>query len=62
MVAIAIADPDRFVLKPQREGGGNYLLGLYNESSNNLFFNHNVLVLKPLSHLNHQISKLRVIQ
>ncbi|XP_070796039.1 glutathione synthetase isoform X2 [Pituophis catenifer annectens] len=27
MVAIAIADPDRFVLKPQREGGGNNLYG-----------------------------------
>ncbi|XP_042321708.1 glutathione synthetase isoform X3 [Sceloporus undulatus] len=27
MVAMAIADPDRFVLKPQREGGGNNLYG-----------------------------------
>ncbi|PKK23772.1 glutathione synthetase [Columba livia] len=27
MAAAAIADPDRFVLKPQREGGGNNLYG-----------------------------------
>ncbi|XP_015280725.1 PREDICTED: glutathione synthetase [Gekko japonicus] len=27
MVAMAIADPERFVLKPQREGGGNNLYG-----------------------------------
>ncbi|KAM6458212.1 glutathione synthetase isoform 3-T3 [Liasis olivaceus] len=27
MVAMALADPDRFVLKPQREGGGNNLYG-----------------------------------
>ncbi|KFQ29428.1 Glutathione synthetase, partial [Merops nubicus] len=27
MVAEAVADPDRFVLKPQREGGGNNLYG-----------------------------------
>uniref|UniRef100_A0A8C8SGR6 Glutathione synthetase n=1 Tax=Pelusios castaneus TaxID=367368 RepID=A0A8C8SGR6_9SAUR len=27
MVAVAIADPERFVLKPQREGGGNNLYG-----------------------------------
>ncbi|XP_019354826.1 glutathione synthetase isoform X2 [Alligator mississippiensis] len=27
MIAMAIADPDRFVLKPQREGGGNNLYG-----------------------------------
>ncbi|KAH0619041.1 hypothetical protein JD844_018646 [Phrynosoma platyrhinos] len=26
MVAVAIADPDRFVLKPQREGGGKWYL------------------------------------
>ncbi|XP_074868179.1 glutathione synthetase [Carettochelys insculpta] len=27
MAAVAIADPERFVLKPQREGGGNNLYG-----------------------------------
>ncbi|CAI5778034.1 glutathione synthetase isoform X1 [Podarcis lilfordi] len=27
IIAMAIADPDRFVLKPQREGGGNNLYG-----------------------------------
>ena len=43
----AIEAPERFVLKPQREGGGNNLYGTYLESQSGRIFNSAAIPLCP---------------